>query len=185
MKKNIIIIIVLVFIGLGAVYKFIKSNKELLVPSIKKGLTEEKIIYKDEFQILLPQGWREINPMANGVSMSAWDEKISEEDAAKKINYHANYNVTYGKLEEQSKDDYLKMMKEQIKTLAPSVNFINEKSNSFEAELRQQNVDFKALIVLVFEKNNDVWNISFNAPKSEYEKYKPIFEKVAESFLAK
>lgn len=185
MKKIFLMIIVLILLGLGIFYGFVKKNNILIIPKGNEKISEDRIVSKDGFDILLPRGWREIQPMANGVSMSAWDEKVSDDEGAKKINYHANYNVTYGKLEEQTKDEYLKMMKEQIKTLAPNVNFSNEKSDSFEAELKQQNVDFKALISVISGKGGDVWSLSFNSPKNEYNQYKPVFDEIIGSFLIK
>lgn len=178
MKKLIILVLILIVIILGFWKIFYKKNNPPVGGLLNRPISRDEIVKKNDFEILVPSGWREINPMANGVSMSAWDEKISADENAKKINYHVNFNVTFGKLDK-------KILKEQIKTVAPDVKFSNETETSLEAELAQQGVEFKALISIIKGKNDDVWNISFNAPKSEYEKYKPVFDRIASSFRVK
>jgi len=42
---------------------------------------------------------------------------------------------------------------------------------------------WKWILLVVKGKANDVWTISFNSTKSDWEKSAPIFEKIAKSFL--
>lgn len=120
----------------------------------------------------LPEGWREINPMAEGVSISAKKDK-------------ANFNVTKDKMENVNIKEYGQYLKEEIKKAAPEIKFTKETEEGFEAELNQQGIDYKSRLVLKQGQNNEIWILTFNAPKNEWEKYSVDFENILKNFSIK
>ena len=147
--------ILLMFVLTGTVK--IKKN-EIITP-----------VGKSEY---LPEGWREINPMAEGVVVSAEKDK-------------ANFNVTKDKIENGDIGEYGQYLKEVIKKVASEIKFTQESIEGFEAELSQQGVDYKSRLVLKQGQDNEVWILTFNAPKSDWEKYLADFESILKNFSIK
>jgi len=177
--KKIMIFVLMVLVVWLAVYKLLPKKTKQIVPG------KNEIVDKNEFSILLPNGWREVDPLAEGVMMSAIDNKISEDKKAKERNYRTNLNITFDKLEEKTVEEYTKFLQEEIKKIIAGVNFENEKENGFEAEVNQEGIDFKSKVVIYQGKQGDVWTISFNTTKSEWPKYSIIFNEILKNFSVK
>jgi len=63
---------------------------------------------------------------------------------------------------------------------------INERSaRAFEAEMVQQEIDFKVLVVAIQEDENNVWVISCNTLKSKWDDYREMFAESVKSFTLK
>jgi len=58
-------------------------------------------------------------------------------------------------------------------------------ARAIEADLTQQGVNFKILIVAVKGEGDDVWVISFNTLQSSWMAYQETFSDIANSFKLK
>ncbi|MCX6741236.1 MAG: PsbP-related protein, partial [Candidatus Parcubacteria bacterium] len=107
-----------------------------------------------------------------------------------------NYAVGFDTMDTRKYRDFSQYV-EHVKTLtsqmAPGVVFGAEQDqtigdNKFhiiEASFNQVGVDFQTLIAVIPGNNNDVWTITFNTPKSQWENYQEIFNKILKSFKLK
>ena len=202
-KKTIIFIILILIIILGAVfgvYFYIKNGIEkkdqgsaATTENKKSDDGTNKKIETDDFSIDLPQGWSK-NQQALGASAMAVN--VNEEiidPAIKKINFKTYYAVSYDQKKGKNLVEYMQKVKDDLKQAAPDVVFANENEitingnagRALEAELNQQGVDFKVLIVIISGKGDDVWAISFSTAKSNWEKYQETFSNIANSFALK
>ncbi len=152
--------------------------------------SQNKII-TDDFSVNLPDGWEQTSP---GMGISAMAVKINEEigdPAAQKINFQSYFAVVYDTLQGKSIKEYLQTVKNQLLQVVPDVVFNKEQdimingkpAHTIEAELVQQGINFKVLMVLIEGKEGDVWTISFNTTKSNWEENGEIFYSVANSFV--
>lgn len=210
--KNKSIVFVLIILGivlavLVGMY-FIQKNKKSIdfsneATSITKGLIEEENqevseksqnkIITDDFSINLPDGWKQIDA-ATGTSAMAvnMNEHISD-PAAQKINFSSYFAVIYETLGEKSIKEYVEIIKQALQQSIGPVVFNQEQdltihgnaAYQIEAEITQEGVDFKILLVFIKGQGDDVWTISFNTTKSNWEEYKEIFYNIADSFIVK
>jgi hypothetical protein len=178
MKKIMIAVLMVLVIGV-AVYKLLPNKIRQEAPG------KNEMIERDEFSILMPSGWREVDPLAEGIMMSAIDNKKSEDGMAKEKNFYTNYNVAFAKLEDITIEEYVKYLQGEIKKMMTEVKIGNEQKNGFEAEINQEGINFKAKVAVFPGKEGDVWTISFNTTKNEWPKYSIIFEEIIKNFLVK
>lgn len=199
--KNKTIIIILIILGvalavLAGVY-FIKRNKAAnQTPTRNGGAIEQpqsKII-TDDFSINLPAGWKQTAPAMGSSAMAVNANENINDPAAQKINFKSYFAVSsYDTLQGKSMNDYLQIIKNSLSQTIPSVVFTNEQditinsqpAHAIEAELTQQGVNFKILMVIVAGQGENVWVISFNTTKSSWDGYKEIFYNITNSFILK
>ena len=131
---------------------------------------------------------------AMGASAMAVNANESINDpAAQKINFKSYFAVSYDTLQGKSMSEYEQIVKSGLQQTISNVVFtkeqdmtINGKSaHALEAELTQQGVNFKILLVVVRGQGDDVWVMSFNTTKSSWDGYKETFYGVANSFNLK
>jgi len=204
---SVLIILCVVLAILAGVY-FIQKNKKSIdfsteVTLTTKGLIEEENqevseksqnkIITDDFSINLPDGWKQIDAAIGTSAMAVnMNEHISD-PAAQKINFSSYFAVIYETLGEKSIKEYVEITKQALEQSISSVVFNQEQdltingqtAYQIEAEITQQGVDFKILLVFIKGQNDDVWTISFNTTKSNWEEYKEIFNNIANSFIVK
>ena len=156
--------------------------------------TEDHPLIKDDFSILLPKGWRETAPAMQGITLSAMDMTSDFSDpAVKRINFRNNYNVSYDQLKNRNMDQYTEYIKGAVKQMSPNIVFSNEgilaingrEAHIFEGEMQQQGVEFHVIVFLIQGNSGDVWNISFNCLKSQWNNNALLFSRVANSFEVK
>ena len=127
---------------------------------------------------------------------SAMAVKINEnlnDPVAKKINFKSYFAVSYDTLQDKSMSEYVQIVKNGLQQTVPSVVFtkdqdmmINSRSaHAIEAELIQQGVNFKILLMVIAGEGKDVWVISFNTTKNSWDEYREMFYGVANSFNLK
>ena len=120
-------------------------------------------------------------------------DEIVNDPAAKKINFRSYLAVSYDSISGKGLSEYLQTVKNNLSQAALNVNFTNENditinnmpARAAEAELTQQGVDFKILMVAIKGQNDDVWIISFSTAKNDWAKYEKTFSDIANSFVLK
>lgn len=209
MKKHIIIavVILVLVVGIGVGWYFSKNktapnglnqNQNLAAqvnnqPDLANQpvASEDHPLIKDDFSILLPQGWQEVAPAMAGVTLSVIDTTGDYSDpAVQKINFKNNYNVAHDQLKGRNLDEYRDYVKGIVKQIAPDVVFSSEgmlaingqESRIFEGEMNKQGVDIHFMTFLIQGKNNDMWNVSFNSLKSDWNKNALLFGRIGNSF---
>lgn len=154
--------------------------------------TQNRII-TDDFEINLPEGWQETAPSVGVSAMAADTSKETLDPAARKINFQSYYAVSYDTFEGENISDYLQIAKNELSQTISGVVFSNEaevlingqSAAAVEANLNQQGVDFKVLLVAISGKDNDIWVITFNTTQSEWNEYRQTFSEIANSFKLK
>ena len=147
----------------------------------------------DDFDINLPAGWRQTAPAMGASAMAVNVNEHIDDPAAQKINFKSYFAVSYDTLQGKSMSEYEQIVKSGLQQTISNVVFtkeqdmtINGKSaHAIEAELTQQGVNFKILMVIIKGQGDDVWVMSFNTTKSSWEGYKETFYGVANSFNLK
>ncbi len=144
----------------------------------------------DDFEVNLPAGWRQTAP-AVGASAMAFDSNERIDDpAVKRINFKSYFAVSYDSLQDKSMSEYLQIVKSGLQQTISGVVFTKDQdttmngkpAHAIEAELTQQGVNFKILMVIIAGQGKDVWVMSFNTTKSGWDGYKEIFYSIANSF---
>jgi len=210
--KNKSLILALIILGivlviLVGVY-FIQKNKALINPSGQDGSTttsqtvvenqegvggDANKIVTDDFSIDLPDGWKQTAASMGATAMAVNSNEHISDPAAQKINFQSYFAVSYETLQGKSMNDFLQIVKNGLSQTIPNVVFTKEQNmtidgriaHAIEAELTQQGVDFKVLVVLVAGQGEDVWVLSFNTTKSSWDGYKETFYSIANSFSVK
>jgi hypothetical protein len=210
--KNKPIVLILIILGIILIVSvgvyFIQKNKESVgfstgATSTTQGIIEEENqevtkkpqskIITDDFSIDLPEGWQQIDAVVGTTAMAVnMNENISD-PAVQKINFRSYFAVAYETFEEGSIKEYTEVIKQALEQSIGSVVFTLEEdttingqpANQIEAEMTQQGVDFKVLLVIVKGHGDDIWTISFNTTESNWKEYKQIFYNTAKSFVAK
>ncbi len=204
MKKILIVVVILVIVVVAGFLIFtLNKSRDLSeqngqeVAGInrgeirEKGEPEDKTVLGNGFSIKVPQGWAEQqNPM--GVSLMAVDilSPVSNE-RARQINFHPYYTVTLDSLQGLEEKQYIEILKQAVAQATPGVIFQNEntleinanKAYALEGELTQNEIDFKILIILIRGKGNDIWVVSFNTTKVDWDQSASKFTEIANSFL--
>jgi len=163
-----------------------ESNKTNTVQPQNKLIT-------DDFSINLPTDWKQTAPPMGSSAMAVNTNEHINDPAAQKINFKSYFAVSYDTLQGKNMNDYLGIVKSGLLQTIPNVVFTKEQdmtingssANAIEAELTQQGVNFKILMVVVKGQGDDVWVISFNTTKSSWDGYKETFYSIADSFSLK
>jgi len=160
-------------------------------------LRETRLI-KDDFEITLPPGWQEATSTAEGFLLLAFD---AQEDISggnfQKLGFRTNLSIKSDDLSKYSSLDtlekYVESMKVSLIQAVSGISFIQEEQKvinglqtiSIECLSRQEETDFKTLIVFVKGNDSIVHAISLNTFQSSWESYKNAFEQIAQSFKLK
>lgn len=197
--KNKFIVLALIILGIVllivvGVY-FIQKNKVLVNSMGTTTLTtikEEKIV-TDDFSINLPNGWTQTTAKAGAIAMVVNSSDNITDPAAKKINFQSYFAVVHETLGEKSLKEYIQLVKDFLQQNSSSIVFSQEQdltingqsAHQIEIEIIQQEVTFKVLLILIKSQADDVWSLSFNTAKSNWEDYKELFYSTANSFIIK
>jgi len=188
MKKIFFIfIIILAIVGAALGIYYSQSNK--VYPEEQKE-TQEAFLVKDDFSVLLPQGWKESAGFQGVSAMATNAEEEITDPEAKKVNFRTYYSVTYDVLQGRTMEDYAEYVKESLRQLLVSVDFVREEATELngrdahviEIELYQQGINLKVLMFLIKGEGDDLWLISFNTAQSNWDQYQDLFREIAASF---
>lgn len=206
-KTLIYVIIAIVILGAAAGIYFTRENKTPANESMgengpspitesgvkEESNKEENILVKDDFSIKKPDGWEEASaPVGVSAIIVNTNEQITD-PAAKKINFRSYFSVSYDTLQGKTEPEYFNYIKNSLTQSLPEIKFTqekqitinNDKAQALEADLTQQGVDFKILMVITKGQENDVWIIAFNTLKSKWDGYKDLFYQTAATFRLK
>ena len=156
-----------------------------------------RLVDRDSFSLEAPANWRESPALTPGVSLLMVNglEKM-ERPEVQKINFRSYFSISYGTLDGKTLDEYVRVLKEKLVQMVPSMTFQDEALKNkvfidgrevrvFSADLRQQGVDFKFLMYVALGKDKDVWMISLNTLPEKLEEYRGLFNTIATSFRVK
>jgi len=156
-------------------------------------IEENQKIVTDDFSIDLPAGWARAESKAGVLAMAInYNEQIQDPEA-QKINFQSYLAVIYDTLQGGSLADYGQTVKSALEQSIPSTVFTKDQdltingrlSHAIEAEMTQQGIDLKVLLVVIEGEGDDVWGISFNTVRSNWEGYREAFYNTANSFVVK
>jgi len=147
----------------------------------------------DDFEVTLPVGWEKTAPAIGASAMAVNRNEKLDDPAAQKINFKSYLAVSYDTLQGKGLSEYLQTVKNGLSQIVSNVVFTNEQdvmingrsAHALEAELAQQGVNFKILMVVITGQGEDVWVMSFNTIKSSWDGYQETFSDMVQSFSLK
>jgi hypothetical protein len=195
MKKKIVIIglIVLVVAAAAIGIYFAKHDKPPADTTEQNTAQPQTQIITDDFSIDLPSGWEQTTAVTGTSAMAFNANEVVDDPAAEKIGFKTYFAVSPDTLQEESMDKYFQALRGALLQSVPDVVFTKEQditingnsAHAIEAELTQQEANFKILMVVISGQEKDLWVLSFNATKSSWGKYEEIFYNLAKSFVFK
>lgn len=203
-SKNIIFVLSglgIILAVLGGIYWF-RQSRSIVNPAENttkaptesqektEGGARENKLATDDFSVDLPAGWKQTAPPMGASVMAIIVNENINDPAAQKINFKSYFAVSYDTLQGKSLAEYVQTVKSGLQGSIPSAVFTKEQdlmvndrfAQALEAELTQQGVNFKILMVIIAGEGEDVWVISFNTTKSGWDGYRETFYNVANSF---
>ncbi len=153
---------------------------------------ENKLV-TDNFSLNLPAGWIKTDAIEGVTAMAINSKENITDPAAKAINFKTYIAVSEDILNGKSLKEYMQIVKDGLRETISNVIFSNENevvinerpAYAMEANLTQQNVNFKVLMVAVQGEGDDVWVISFNTIAGNWADYEKTFSNIANSFSLK
>ncbi|MDD5750597.1 MAG: hypothetical protein PHU56_03035 [Candidatus Pacebacteria bacterium] len=147
----------------------------------------------DDFSIDLPDGWRQAPPVVGATAMAVNANETSSDPAVQKINFKTYVAVSHDTLEGKTIDEYLQNLKSELQRVIEGAVFTKEhdiaigdkSAHAMEAEMVQQGINFKVLMVVMAEEGEDVWVISFNTTQSNWDGYVAMFYDTVNTFRLK
>lgn len=198
-KKTKIIVIIAVIFLLAFVLFLAKKQKnpfsleENIPTTALNQKKQDRDFLGEGFSVKIPQGWKEQMP-PTGVSLMVVDVVSSVNDQrARQINFHPYYTVTLDSLTGISREEYMVTTKRDIALVVPDAVFGSEndleinanKAWAMEGSAVQNEIEFKFLMVFIKGEVNDLWVLSFNTTKADWERDSIVFGKIAQSFLVR
>lgn len=186
-------IVVVALIAIG-VY-FVMQNKPVSpINNIEAGGQESpKKLVTDDFEVTLSDEWVVAQASMGTSAMAAKINENIKDPAAQKINFTSYLAVSRDAFSGNDLADYMQAVKDALLQTAPDSIFSNENgleingrfAHAMEVEMAQQGVNFKVLIVAVRGDGDDVWVMSFNTLKDNWQEYVQDFSDMANSFFVK
>lgn len=172
------------------------QSEELLdrQTEINNNSEEKNKLVTDDFSMELPIGWSKIaNTVAGVTAMAANTNENISDAAAQTINFKSYLAISSDSLQGKTMREYVQSIKSELQGVVSGVVFANENdlmingrsAHAIEAEMSQQGVNFKVLIVAIQGDGDDVWVISYNTTKNSWDTYKGDFSSSAKSFILK
>jgi len=192
MKRNILIIVIsILLISLGAIvtYNFFNNKIVFSTPFSRQGKIDTKY-----FKLALPLGWETQEPAPEPFVLKATYIKNNSRDLlARKINYKTNLSVAHEALEEETLSEYINLLDDKIKNMqqgatihsAGQTVFNNNPAYLIDAEMKDNGIEFKNIVGVISGKKNDVWIISLNTTKLDWDDTAVQFYGVLNSFQLK
>jgi len=167
--------------------------RSALISSITNLNQDSKSIDNAAFKIDIPDGWME-QPSISGVTATiVKDIEDHEEEELKNINFRSYFMITYDEMKSRTMSEYIDYIKEQVIKSIPDfavdkeepMTIGGQEGYSIEGHERQQGADFKSWLVLIRDKKDGVWLISFNTAQKDWEKYLETAKATISSFVVK
>lgn len=173
-------------------------EEESIVKQAEDVLTET-VADKGSFEITLPVGWMEIQGQDMGdiliMAVDAQEEITNEK--ANEVGFATNFLLKSDDMKQyetiRSVEDYAKSVKDSLFPVIPGIEFIKEQAGLIngneaffiESQSRQDEIDFKTLLVFVLGKDNIIWALSFNTLADSWPTYQELFYQMANSLKLK
>lgn len=197
----VIVVIIIILLGFYFIQNKLSNNfdNKTTIPNqteqdkqTNDNQPQNKLVTND-FEINLPAGWQQTAPMTRVSAMAVNNNEKINDPAAQKINFKTYMAISYDTLQGKSLSEYLQNTKNQLQEAISDIVFAqehdttinNKTARAVEANLTQQGVNFKVLIVVIKGEGDDVWVISFNTLQSSWAEYQEIFSATANSFSLK
>jgi hypothetical protein len=189
MKKKLLIILVsVILISFGAVatYKIFDGSITASIPLSRQGQ-----IITNDFQLSLPFGWETEEPAPeNFVLKAIYKQNESNDYSARRIGYKTNLYIAQEELNGKTVVEYIEVLKENIKKIKGEILFHSENETSFnnnkayliDVESKENNIEFKSILGVIQGQDGEVWVMSFNTPKLDWDILAPQFYGVLDSF---
>jgi hypothetical protein len=195
-NKKVLIsaIVIIILIALAGVYVYQNQlfSQQNQNNSQNEQLNEE--IVTDDFSIELPKNWKNTNDAIEGVSVIAMNsDEIINNAAAEEIGFKSYLAISPDALNERTMEDYMQQVKDELQIAIPEISFseeadiyINDKlTKKLEADIMQENINFKVVVFIVQEDENNVWILSYNTTDNNWDSYREEFYSSANSFILK
>lgn len=167
-------------------------------PTGEEEILKETQLLKDGFEITLSPGWQEATSPPEGILLMAIDAKEDvSSDIFQKLDFRTNLSVKSDDITRYASvgsfEDYVASVKTSLIQVIPSINFVQEEQKMIngvqailiECSSRQEEADFKTLLIFVKGNDSTVYAISFNTFQESWLTYKSLFYWMAESFKLK
>jgi len=187
-NKNIIIagIIILILVSIGLAFYFLQDKEVNVVDETN----QKNILTKDYFSIQIPDGWQETRGRPGISAMISNLDEENKDQAVRDMDFKSYFAVAYENAMDKTMEEFVEYTKNEIFQSGTEIKIISEENiiiNSREAyliesELRQQDADFKAFIVIVKGDGNDMWFITFNTALNDWRRYESLFDEVIQGF---
>ncbi|MFH1714349.1 MAG: hypothetical protein ABH831_02040 [Candidatus Nealsonbacteria bacterium] len=204
-NKNLIIILVLIFLIGGGLIFYYQSGFQLFKPELPEPedvIEEEKpdvvledvVLEKERFSILVPGGWKELQSPEGVLAMVIKDGEEITDPEVKAIQFRSYLAISLGDMTGKTKEEYLDYTRDVIIGILGEESFFvkeeelqikGREANIMEIDTTQQGAELKVWVILVFGDEQDVWGMSFNTTQTKWSEYQSAFSKMAQSFELK
>lgn len=145
------------------------------------------------FKLVLPSGWETQEPAPENFVLTAYRKETSKDPLARKINYKTSLYIAREELNGKTIVDYVALLKAGVQQKKENVIFRSENETSFnnhkayflDVELKENNIEFKSIFGVIQGENDEVWIMSFNTPKLDWDITAPQFYSILNSFEIK
>lgn len=197
-EKIIIIVIVTVILLVVVLFLAKKQKSPFSMEENNSSATlnqelQDRDFLGDGFSVKIPKGWKE-QVAPTGVSLMTVDvTSLVNDQRAKQINFHPYYTVVLDSLVNTTREEYIANIKRDIALVAPGIVFSNEndleinanEAWAMEGDVTQNEIEFKFLMVFIKGGDNDLWVLSFNTTKADWDRDSDVFTEIAQSFLVR
>jgi hypothetical protein len=197
--------VILLVVASGASYYLISqnNNKPVILDASKKAdygisvdpnmeIARERTIERQGFSIIAPAGWKEFGaPPTDGIMVQNKNEVLKDKVAAD-INFKVYYSVNHQALGNMDIASFKESFKSKIGKKLDKAKFSNEHKEKidgydsifleYEGIDKSKKVNFSIMTIFVPGLGQDVWLISFNTAKSNWNDDKGAFYKIAKTF---
>jgi hypothetical protein len=180
--------------NLEEILEFPPASEEAVTDSEEKRESKEEIspsiLAKDGFSIDLPPGWQEAATSSGALALVLnVGEEITNEKA-KEIGFMTYFSINIDYLRSPSLEEYVKELRDSLQEAIPTIKYLNQWDGEvngnpaffLECESKQEEIDFKTLLVFIKSPNGLVWALSFNTLKDKWPEHRDLFYQTANSF---
>ncbi len=161
--------------------------------SPEESFNTDRILDEETYSILVPAGWAQAST-EDSRFLALVVKPIGEFDpqSMEEIEYNAYYAVNNTRLSQESLEEYVNLLKQNLITEDSTITVVDQYSGAIsgreaiylELQSFSGGQDYKTLLVFV-EDGEWVWALSFNAPSDSWEDDKETFHEVSESLTIK
>jgi len=168
-----------------------EASEKTLTP--QEELMTERTLEDNLYSIIIPSGWvQAVATSSRFVAIVIKPKGEINPENLSDVDYDTYYAVNNTKMNAGSLDEYVDILKQNLKIEIPSITFpkqtygvINGHDSIFlESESSDKGKEYKTLLVFV-DDGAWVWALSFNTPAESWTENKDLFYRVARSLEIK